>query len=140
MKRLTVKLVLPLTIISFVVITKWWLVKIVDAPDETLTGFPLPFVCRAWNTSMAFQFFIAAFMVDFLFYFLCWFGLIFVTNRYLISIKPYKIVTVIWWCLAALVIFGADVLALNKNNIFYFKRPFEIETIASGVSLLGNKL
>lgn len=33
MKALTLKLVLPLTIISFFVINKWWYVDVIDGTD-----------------------------------------------------------------------------------------------------------
>ena len=87
MKQLTWRLILPLTIISFGVFTKWWYVLPVDAPDTMMAGFPLAFVCDGWHTSMSLQIFAFELMFDFLIYFSFWFLLIIFINRYLLRIK-----------------------------------------------------
>ena len=73
MKQLTLKLIIPLSVISFATLTKWWYALPVDAPGTYLTGFPFPFVCNGWHTSMSLQIFAIEFFVDFLTYFLIWF-------------------------------------------------------------------
>jgi len=136
MKSLTFKLVIPLTIISFVTITKWWFVEIVDAPNEILTGFPLPFVCRAWHTSMALQFFVVAFFGDLLFYFLCCFGFVLLVDKYVIQIRPYKIITILLWLSAIIVIFITSIIIANGDNVFYLIKPFNTQTQSSGIRLI----
>jgi hypothetical protein len=68
-KNLTWKLMLPLTLMSFATFTKWWYVLPVAARDTMMTGFPLPFVCEGWHTSMSLQIFMAEFLIN-LFYLL----------------------------------------------------------------------
>ncbi|WP_234859378.1 hypothetical protein [Aquimarina aquimarini] len=46
MKKLIWKFILPITIISFTLFTKWWHVLVLDGPDEILTGFPFPYKCN----------------------------------------------------------------------------------------------
>lgn len=56
MKQLTLKLIIPLTVISFAIFTKWWYALPADAPDTMFHGFPFPFVCEGWHSSMTLQF------------------------------------------------------------------------------------
>ena len=104
MKTLSLRLVLPLTIISFAFITKWWYALPEDAPDTVYTGFPLVCSGTAWHTSGAFQIFVTEFFTDFLFYFLVWFILTYCINRFWFSIKPPRLVTIIVWSLSILII------------------------------------
>ncbi|HEY0656583.1 MAG TPA: hypothetical protein VGD65_25795, partial [Chryseosolibacter sp.] len=71
MKTLTWKFVLPLTIISFSTITKWWYVEI-DGYKEVLRGFPFPYIAPGWHTSLSWQIFIGALLTDLLIYFGVW--------------------------------------------------------------------
>src|ERR1044071_5539679 len=91
MKSLTLKLILPLTLISFASFTKWWYVLVVDGPDEVLTGFPLPYVCAGWHTSASLQIFLLEFFIHLLCYFIFWFVLVFIFHRF---IKPISINTI----------------------------------------------
>lgn len=131
MKSLTIKIVIPLTILSFATFTKWWYALPIDAPDTMFTGFPLPFVCNGWHTSLSLQIFTTEFFVDLLVYFLFWFILIFCINRFA-KMKVYKALTIGLWILSGLVIAFTTLLAANKDNLFYLKRPFSIEVMDTG--------
>src|SRR5690348_8265335 len=72
MKQLTWNLVLPLTVISFTAFTKWWYVE-GDGFTEILKGFPLPFVCPGWHTSLSLQIFVLELITDIMTYFAFWF-------------------------------------------------------------------
>jgi hypothetical protein len=132
MKSLTFKIVLPLTVISFATLTKWWYVLPVDAPDTMLTGFPFPFLCNGWHTSLSLQIFVTEFIADLVTYFLFWFILIFCINRFAVKLKVHKAVTISLWTLSGLIIAFATLLAANKDNLFYAKRPFGIEVMETG--------
>ena len=132
MKSLTFKIVIPLTVISFATFTKWWYALPADAPDTMFSGFPLPFVCNGWHTSLSLQIFMTELIVDLLTYFLFWFILIFVLNRFLIKIKTYKLVTTCLWTLSGLIMAFALFLSVNKDNLFNVKRPFNIEVMETG--------
>jgi hypothetical protein len=132
MKQLTFKLILPFTVISFATITKWWYALPVDSPDTLFTGFPFPFVCDGWHTSMSLQIFVLEFFADLLTYFLFWFSVFFCINCFWTKINPKKIMTIVIWVLAGLVISGASFIASNSDNLYYVKRPFDIEVMETG--------
>ncbi|WP_294821929.1 hypothetical protein [uncultured Flavobacterium sp.] len=101
MKHLILKLILPLTLFSFVLITKWAYVLPEDAPADMLFGFPLPYRCSGWHTSLSTQFFIAEMVFDLLVYFVFWLFLISFINR-LVSLKPGRAIVVATWLIAVL--------------------------------------
>jgi hypothetical protein len=136
MKQLIFKLMIPLTVISFATITKWWYALPVDAPDTLFSGFPFPFVCDGWHTSLSLQIFIAELFADLLTYFLFWFLLIYSINRLLIKININKIVTIVLWTMTGLVMIGATLIASDQNNLFYLKRPFDIEIMEVGYKFI----
>lgn len=132
MKQLTWKLILPLTVISFATITKWWYTLPVDAPDTLYSGFPFPFVGDGWHTSMSLQIFVIELIADILIYFLIWFAVVFNINKYLTKIKTYKVVTIGLWAITGILILGASFIARSPEHIFYFKRPYNMEIMETG--------
>ncbi len=66
-------ILIPVTIISFAVFTKWWFTVPVDAPDTMYWGFPFAFVGEGWHTSMSLQIFVMELIADLIFYFLFWY-------------------------------------------------------------------
>jgi hypothetical protein len=123
---------MPLTIISFGTLTKWWYVLPVDAPDTMFTGFPFPFVCDGWHTSLSLQIFVTEFFADLLTYFLFWFIVIFSINRFVVMFKIHKTIGIVLWTLSGLVIAFATFLASNNDNLFYIKRPFKMDVMETG--------
>jgi hypothetical protein len=140
MKYLTFNLVLPISVISFSMFTKWWYVLPVDAPDTILSGFPLPFICEGWHTSLSLQIFILELLIDFLVYFLFWFITIYAINSYLIKItidrRIYSGIGRALWGLAFLIIVGFVCINADPNNLFYFKRPWKMEIMETGYKLI----
>jgi hypothetical protein len=139
MKQLTFKLILPLTVISLAIFTKWWYVLPVDAPDTMLSGFPFPFVGAGWHTSMSLQIFVTEFIADLLTYFLFWFIVVFSVNRFWKKIYMNKVVTIVLWVSAGIVISGASFIASNPDNLFYVKRPFDVEVMESGYKFMWQR-
>ena len=132
MKNVIIKLIVPLTIVLFATITKWWYALPAEAPDTLLVGFPFPFVCEGWHTSMSLQIFVIEFIADLLTYFIFLFVVFFCIDRFLIKINPNKIVTRVIWIFAGLIMIGASLIASNSDNLFYIKRPFDIEVMGTG--------
>lgn len=132
MKQLTFTLILPLTVISFGTITKWWYALPVDAPDTLYSGFPFPFVGDGWHTSMSLQIFVLELVADFFIYFLFWFVLVFSINKYWIKIKPFKIAIIGLWTISGIIILGATFMASFPENVFHFKRTYDMEIMESG--------
>lgn len=131
MKQLTWKLALPLTIISFTIFTKWWHVEI-DDYREILSGFPLPFVCPGWHTSLSFQIFVLELIVDALVYFSFWFIIIMTASKTVKSFRVPKSVTITLLATSGLFTIILTLLAINPDNSYTTTRPFEIEIMETG--------
>ncbi len=81
MKALTFKIVVPLTVISFTLFTKWWSALPIDAPETTFIGFPFAYTGRGWHTSLSHQVFVVELIADITIYFSFWLLLIFCFDR-----------------------------------------------------------
>lgn len=136
MKQLIWKLVLPLTIISFATFTKWWYVLPVDAPDTMMTGFPLPFVCPGWHTSMSLQIFLTEFTIDIFVFFVFWFLTTYFIDRYLKKLKVNRILTILLVSASGLIVTGTVLIASNSDNIFETKRPWDMEVMTTGYKFI----
>jgi hypothetical protein len=132
MKRLSWTLILPLAIISLTIFTKWWYILPVDAPESMMYGFPIPYSCNGWHTSLSYQIFIFEFLVDLLIHFAFWFVVAFLINRLIIKIRLNKIVVIVLLSIAGLFAGGLILVASNSTNLFYFKRKFDIEILKTG--------
>jgi hypothetical protein len=130
-KQLIWKLVLPLTIISFTIFTKWWDVEI-DDYREILKGFPLPFVCPGWHTSLSLQIFVFELIVDVLVYFSFWFLIIITATKTVKSSHVPRVVTITLHATSGLFTIILALLAINPDNVYTTTRPFDIEIIESG--------
>lgn len=131
-KQLTGSCILPLTIISFGTLTKWWYVLPVEAPDTMMVGFPLAFVSDGWHTSMSLQIFLFELAFDFLIYFLFWFLLILLIDRYLIKIKTGKIIGGILWTFSTVILSIAVFIASFPEHIFSIKRDWDRQVMVTG--------
>ncbi len=140
MKQLILKVILPLTIISFGLFTKWWYTLPVDAPDTMLSGFPLPYVGDGWHTSMSLQFFIFEFTIDLLTYFLICYMVVCLANQYLIKTRPGKIITRTLWSIAGIFILIAGLVLNDSNHLYYVKRPFEMEIMETGYKFIWQQV
>jgi hypothetical protein len=131
MKQLTWKLVVPLTIISFAIFTKWWDIQ-VDDYREILRGFPFPFVCPGWHTSLSLQIFVVELVVDILVYFAFWFSVIFIVTRTAKSFRINKAVTITLLTTAGVFTVALILFAINPDNIYTTSRPFDINIKDTG--------
>ncbi|TXG34543.1 hypothetical protein [Seonamhaeicola maritimus] len=136
MKKLIWKVVLPLTIISFFLFNKWWYAEVNDAPNTILLGFPLIFLSEGWHTSMSLQIFVLELFIDFSVYFFFWFIVIFGINRFIVKIKPSKIVTVVLVLISLVILLLAIYLGTFPEHVYKIKRDFEIEVKNSGTSFM----
>ncbi|MDK2772948.1 MAG: hypothetical protein KYX68_12085 [Flavobacterium sp.] len=134
MKTLTLKLVLPLTIISFFGINKWWYVDVIDGTDEIMYGFPFIYTCRAFHTSLASQYFILEYIADLLFYFLIIWSLVFVLHKYfnLKSISKLVFYGLLIICIP--IVFTQLLIFVIFDNTFDWIRDFDINFKSSGVN------
>ncbi|MEM7102792.1 MAG: hypothetical protein AAF502_06610 [Bacteroidota bacterium] len=132
MKKLTSQLVLPLTIISFSLFTKWWFVIPVDAPELLMKGFPLPYICPGWHTSLSLQIFLGEFLVDLLVYFSFWWVIVCLFDRVIRKIKVHKAVKATLMVISILILTLEILIISNPDNKFYLTRDFGIEILDTG--------
>lgn len=131
-KKEILNLAFPLTIIIFVLFTKWWISDIVDASDGVLYGFPLIYKAPVFHTSMAERYFILEFLFDFLFYFTVILTILFLLNKYVSQIKLKRKLLIIIYVTAS-VLFGIEILmATVFETSFSIKRDFDIEVKQTG--------
>ena len=137
MKKLTWKLVLPLTVLSFMFVTQSWYVYVVDGPDKYMTGFPLICSSPGFHTSMSIQIFVAEFLFDLFVYFLFWFVIVFLFNRFLFKIKIRKIIYrfLIFLSVLAIALY-ASMLTISDVE-FKLTRDFEVEVKSTRITILG---
>ncbi len=133
MKQLTWKLVLPLTIISFGLVTKWWFVEVNNEHfHEVLIGFPLPYSAPCWHTSMCSKYFIGELLLDVITYFLFCFIVTYVFHRFIKRIILKRLITVIIMIVSGIFL-GIMILFFSlPDNVFYMERNFEIKTLDTG--------
>lgn len=132
MKRLIARFVLPLSIVTMALVTKWWYVLPEDAPGSMMTGFPMPYVCSGWATSMSEQWFIFELLVDLLTYFSVCLLIVFLLYRFA-SFRPGKIIMILTWSVAGIIL--VSILVWLQVIEVYVKpqRDFKINVLESGV-------
>ena len=118
MKKELFKLIIPVSIISFIVFTKWWYVSVVDTPNSIMIGFPLAYSCNAWHTSMSQQFFLLEFIFDFLVYLMFWTILFFGFDKLILEINTTKIVNRILILISSLLMTASLILVFMPENLF----------------------
>jgi hypothetical protein len=133
MKQLTLKLALPLTIITFFGCSRWICAEVVDAPNSSLQGFPLPYTCNGWATSLSLQFFVTEFIADLAVYFLTIFIALYLINRFVVNVRLHKSVSITLYVIAGLIL-GFQILILSLDTTFYLHRNFSIKEIKSEYS------
>lgn len=133
MKKLIWKIVIPMTLILFSTITMWRYVLIVDGGDEVLTGFPLPYICPGWHTSLSYQIFISGFLIDIVFYFFFCLFVVFVVNRFIWEIKTGRRIVIALYIISGLLILDPIFLLGLNNHVYKFKNDFDTKTLESGV-------
>ena len=126
---------MPLTIISFTIFTKSWQVEI-DGYRNILWGFPLPFVCSGWHTSLSLQMFVFELIVDVLVYFLIWFFIAIIATKTVKSFHVHKSVTITLLAISGVFTIILTLLAINPDNIYTTTRPFDIKIMETGYRLM----
>lgn len=131
MKQLFFRLILPLAIISFMIFTRVWSVLPLDAPESVMRGFPLPYMCTAWHTSMSYQFFLLELLLDFSSYLLILTLIFALFVRFVKPIKVHdKIVFILWTYVGIFFIFLV-LFFRSADHLYYFYCPFEYQTVSS---------
>ena len=136
MKKLIFQLTLPLTLISFGVITKWSYGIVVDGTDEFFYGFPLIHKCRGFHTSLSTQYFVTEMTINLLTYFAFWLITTWIASR-LWKIGISKLVSKIFWIGFGVFVLGFIYLSKDLDDRYLIKRDFDIKIFKSGITIFG---
>ena len=114
-------------------ISKWWIADVVDGTEGIMYGFPFIYKSPAFYTSMAEEYFLIELFADFLIYFVIIIGIVYIFNRFLFEIKNRKIISVILYIIAALLLILKLFLISISDSKFSLKRDFDIEIKQTGL-------
>lgn len=134
MLKLIFRFTLPLTLISFGLITKWWYGIAIDAKDVFFYGFPMIYKCEGFHTSMSTQYFISELFINLLTYFVFWLVVTLILNRIKKIIIPKKIAK-IFWIGFGVFFAGTIFLSVELNDVYLKKREFDVKIFDSGFTI-----
>ncbi len=134
MRRLIFQAVLPLTFLSFIVVTKWWFGLAVDAKHVFFYGFPFIYKCEGFHTSLSTQYFIIPFLVNLLVYFSFWVIIIGLINRFR-KVTVNKWLVGGFWVLYSVYLFGSLYLTFSLDDHYDWFRTFDVEIYETGIDI-----
>lgn len=132
-KRLIFQRVLPMTVLLFTLVSKWWIVDVVDGTDGIMYGFPLIYRAPAFYTSGAIEYFILELIADLSIYFTLLLAIVYLINKFLIPIRIKKIVSIGLFFVSALLISFELFLACSTENKFSLFRDYDLEIKKTGI-------
>lgn len=134
---------IPLAVIAMLLVTRWWYVLIDGEMTEFLYGFPLPFICSAWHTSMAYQIFIFEFILDLISYWAICFLVLTLTRSIWKGFYIHKSIAISIMVFAGLITgFLGWSLFSTSDHLYYLERPWpgnSIEFMESGTTFIFQK-
>jgi hypothetical protein len=134
MRKFITRLVLPITILAFALLTKWWHVFVPDIGNEVMYGFPFIYKCRGWHTSVSTQYFVLEFIADFVTYFIICFAIIYIIRRR-IKFRIARTVSLLLWVTATLAITVAEFWLMMPETVYHTKSKFEVKVHDTGFHL-----
>lgn len=136
MKELIFRLTLPLTLVSFGIITTWSYGKVIDGTGEFLYGFPMIYKCRGFHSSLSTQFFLTEMIINFLTYFVFWLIITLALQRIWIINIP-KLISKIFWIGFGVLFLGFVYLSNDLDDRYKIKRDFDVKFLESGITFFG---
>jgi len=133
------RLTLPLTLISFIIITKWSYGVVIDGTDEYFYGFPLIYKCVGFHTSGSTQYFLSEMIINLLTYFALWSLIIWIAKRFW-KFNISKLVTKIFWIGFGLSFLGFIYLSYDLDDRYFLKRDFRVKIFESGIAFFETQL
>ncbi len=136
MKKLIFRLTLPLTLISFGIITKWSYGIAIDAKDVFFYGFPMIYKCEGFHTSMSTQYFLTEMTINLLTYFAFWLIITWTINRFW-KINITKLISKIFWIGFGILFIGFAYMSIDLDDRYLTKRDFDVKIFDSGITIFG---
>lgn len=137
MKKLIFRFTLPLTLISFVIITKWWFGIVIDGKDVFFYGLPLIYKCEGFHTSLSTQYFLTEMIINLLFYFVFWLIITLALNQFW-RINIPKLISRIFWIGFGIFFSGFVYLSFELDDQYLIKRDFDVKIFDSGFTFFEN--
>ncbi|MFB3388437.1 hypothetical protein [Flavobacterium sp. LAR06] len=132
MKKLLIRFVIPITMISFLGGTKWWYVDVIDGTDGIMHGFPLIYQSWGFHTSLSNQYFFLEFLFDVLCYFVFWTFVFYLIKKIFKTIKTKKLISIFLYTIAGIILMLQMLFVVDPTNIFKIRRGFDIEVKETG--------
>jgi len=127
---------LPITILTFALISCWRFGIVIDGTSEFFYGYPFIHKCRVFHTSLSTQYFIKEALVNFIIYFAIITSILKILDKR-IKIEFSKKITRIFWIGFAICGLGFLFLSNQLNDMYLIQRDFEIVEFDKGISILG---
>ncbi|MBU2927149.1 hypothetical protein [Winogradskyella psychrotolerans] len=134
MKKLIFQFTLPLTLISFGIITKWSYGIVIDDKEVFFYGFPMIYKCEGFHTSLSTQYFLTEMVINLCTYFLFWLVITLLLNR-IWKINIPKLFTKIFWISYTALFLGFIYMTNVLEDRYSYHRDFEIDIFHSGISI-----
>jgi hypothetical protein len=132
MKKLALRLVFPLTFISYMIFEKWWYVLVYDGPDKTVYGFPLINCSQSFASSLDLYYYVLETAINIAAFTIFWFIVVFLINKYIVLITISKLLSKISFVLLCLYVLTFTYFSMEFNTRFFFKRDFDVKIIDKG--------
>ncbi|NJB84205.1 hypothetical protein [Wenyingzhuangia aestuarii] len=136
MNKLIFRLTLPLTLISFGIVTKWSYGIAIDAKDVFFYGFPMIYKCEGFHTSMSTQYFLTEMGINLLIYFVFWLIITFALNQ-IWKINIPKRIAKMFWIGYGILFLGFTYMSNDLDDRYSIKRNFEVKIFDRGISVFG---
>jgi hypothetical protein len=136
MKKLIFRLTLPLTLISFGIITKWSYGIAIEAKDVFFYGFPMIYKCEGFHTSMSTQYFLTEMVINLLTYFVVWLIITLILDRFW-KINIPKRIAKIFWIGFGIIFLGFAYMSNDLDDRYLMKRDFDVKIFDSGITIFG---
>ncbi|MDC8005733.1 hypothetical protein POV27_16890 [Aureisphaera galaxeae] len=134
MRKLLLHVILPLTLLSFWTITKWWFGLAVDAKHVIFYGFPFIYKCEGFHTSLSTQYFIAPLLLNMAVYFLFWVVIVGIINRFYKARIPLLLVRGFWMLSMVYVSFSL-VISIQLYDDYRWQRDFDVQIYETGIDV-----
>jgi hypothetical protein len=138
-KKILLNFIFPLTIIIFILFTKWWIVDVIDGTDGIMYGFPFIYKSPNFGTSMAENYFITELVIDFGIYFGIVTAIIYLTNKFLFKFEFKKIISILLFISASILTSLELFLVFWPDNQILLKRDDEIIVKETGLKFYFNE-
>ena len=125
---------LPLTLISFGIITKWSYGIAIDAKDVFFYGFPMIYKCEGLHTSMSTQYFLTEMTINLLTYFAFWLIITWTINRFW-KINITKLISKIFWIGFGVLFIGFAYMSIDLDDRYLTRRDFDVKIFHSGITI-----